>query len=321
MHGGTRMMPAVRYRRALVTGGAGFIGSHLVEHLLKRGLETVVIDNLSVGKKENIPPGAEFIQGDLNDTEAVKKALSGVDVVFHLAARVTIRDSFSGFAEDARTNVMGTINLLSSLKASSARKLIFASSMAVYGDARELPVKEWHPLEPSSPYGISKLACERYILCLCKHLDIRPVILRYFNTYGTRQTLSPYVGVISIFIDKLKAKEPLTIFGDGEQIRDFIHVKDVAEANWLAMEYEGTHDTFNVGTGKGTSVNSLARLLTRMTNAQERFDYLPKQHGEPSNSIAHMGLSRTELGFEPQVTMETGLPEVISWYQHNYLGV
>jgi UDP-glucose 4-epimerase len=306
------------YRRALVTGGAGFIGSHLAQKLLERGLETVIVDNLSVGKRENIPHGAEFIEGDICEPRTFEKALRKVDIVFHQAARVPIRDSFRGLTDDVKCNVMGTVNLLSHLPGSSVRKLVFASSMAVYGDAKELPIREQeHSLEPTSPYGVSKLASEKYILCFCKHLKIQAVMLRYFNTYGTRQTLTPYVGVISIFIDKLKAKEPLTIFGDGEQVRDFVHVEDIAHANLLAMGYEGPHAVFNVGTGIGTSVNELARLLTRMMNAKENFVYLPKQEGEPASSIADIGLCRKELEFAPQHTLETGLPEVISWYCRN----
>ena len=303
----------IQYKKALVTGGAGFIGSHVVGKLLQRGIETVVLDDLSVGKAENIPRMAEFITGDICDLKIVQRALSGVDIVFHLAARVSIRDSFRGFVEDARTNVMGTVNLLKCIEGSGVEKFIYSSSMGAYGDARYLPIDEKHPLEPTSPYGISKLACEKYILCFCQYLKIDPIILRYFNTFGPGQTLSPYVGVITIFIQKLLGGEDLPIFGDGTQVRDFINVDDVAEANLLAMDYKGHSQIFNVGTGVGTSINILAQLLKKVMGKSNDIQYLPPQLGEPSSSIADISIARNELGFSPHRSLEEKLPEVIEW--------
>ena len=303
----------MNYRRALVTGGAGFIGSHIVEKLLKRGIETVVLDDLSVGKPENLPKGAELITGDLCDRSTVQKTLSGVDVVFHQAARVSIRDSFRGFVEDAHTNVLGTVNLLKCVEGSGVKKFIYASSMAAYGDARHLPIDEKHPLEPTSPYGVSKLASEKYILCFCKHLGIHPVILRYFNTYGPRQTHSPYVGVITIFIQKLLRDDNLPIFGDGEQVRDFINVDDVARANLIAMDYRGATQIFNVGTGIGTTINSLAQILKEMVRKSTEVNHLPLQPGEPSSSIADVSLAKSELGFQARWSLQEKLAEVIEW--------
>jgi UDP-glucose 4-epimerase len=303
----------MNYRRALVTGGAGFIGSHIVEKLLQRGIETIVLDDLSVGKPENLPEGAELITGDVCDRSMVQKTLSGVDVVFHQAARVSIRDSFRGFVEDAHTNVLGTVNLLKCVEGSGVKKFIYASSMAAYGDARHLPIDEKHPLEPTSPYGVSKLASEKYILCFCKHLGIHPVILRYFNTYGPRQTHSPYVGVITIFIQKLFRNENLPIFGDGEQVRDFINVDDVATANLIAMDYRGPTQIFNVGTGVGTTINSLAQILKEMVGKSAEVNHLPPQPGEPSSSIADVSLAKSELGFQARWSLQEKLAEVIEW--------
>lgn len=296
-----------------MTGGAGFIGSNIAEKLLQRGIETVVLDDLSVGKEENIPENAEFIKGDICDPEIVEKALTGVDVVFHEAARVSIRDSFRGFIEDAKTNVMGTVNILNRMEGGGVKKFVYASSMAAYGDARYLPIDENHPLEPTSPYGVSKLASEKYILCFCKHLGVDPIILRYFNTYGPKQTFSPYVGVITIFIQKLLRDEDLPIFGDGNQVRDFINVEDVATANLMAMDYSGASQIFNVGTGVGTSVNSLARILQETMKKKVGLDYLPLQPGEPSSSIADIRLTKKELGFAPKWSLNEKLPEVIEW--------
>jgi len=310
-------MDHTQYSKAFVSGGAGFIGSHIVEKLLHRGIKTVVLDDLSVGKKENIPGEAELIIGDVCEPQIVQKALTEVDFVIHLAARVSIRDSFRSFIEDARTNVMGTVNLLKHIEGSAVKKFIYASSMATYGDSMYLPIDEKHPLDPTSPYGISKLASEKYVQCFCKQHGIDPVILRYFNTYGPRQTLTPYVGVITIFIQKLLREEDLPIFGDGRQVRDFISVDDVAEATLLAMDYAGPINTFNVGSGTGTDINSLAQILKEAMKKSTKIEYLPKQPGEPTDSIADITLAKKELGFTPRWSLEQKLPEVIEWNRRN----
>jgi UDP-glucose 4-epimerase len=303
----------MEYKKALVTGGAGFIGSHIVQKLLQKGMETVVLDNLSAGKTENLPPGTQVVIGDVCDPATVRNTLSGVDVVFHLAARVSIRDSFRGFVEDARTNVIGTVTLLHGMEGSGVKKFIYASSMAVYGDARYLPIDEEHPIEPTSPYGVSKLASEDYVLCFCKHLGIHPVILRYFNTYGPKQTFSPYVGVITIFIQKLLRDEDLPVFGDGNQVRDFVHVDDVAAASLISIEYQGGKQVFNVGTGIGTTIHSLAEILKDKMNKSNRVNYQPIQPGEPSSSVADVRLAREELGFTARWSLQEKLEEVIEW--------
>ena len=303
----------MEYQKALVTGGAGFIGSHVVQKLLEKGVETVVLDNLSVGKVENIPSGAKLVIADVCDPETIRNILSGVDIVFHLAARVSIRDSFRGFIEDARTNIMGTVTLLNCMEGSGVKKIIYASSMAAYGDARYLPIDEKHAIEPTSPYGVSKLASEKYILCFCKHLGIQPVILRYFNTYGPKQTFSPYVGVITIFIQKLRNDEDLPVFGDGNQIRDFINVDDVARANLMALDYKGGIKIFNVGTGIGTTIKSLAEILKEKMKKCNKINYLPIQAGEPSNSVADVKLGKKELGFTAKWSLQEKLGEVIEW--------
>jgi UDP-glucose 4-epimerase len=303
----------MEYKRALVSGGAGFIGSHVVQKLLQKGIETVVLDNLSVGKTENLPKGAKLVIGDVCDPVTVRNALSGVDVVFHLAARVSIRDSFRGFVEDAQTNVMGTVRLLHCMEGSAVKKFIYASSMAAYGDARYLPIDEKHPIEPTSPYGVSKRASENYILCFCKHLGIHPVILRYFNTYGPKQTFSPYVGVITFFIQKLLRDEDLPVFGDGNQLRDFINVDDVATANLMAIDYQGAKQVFNVGTGVGTTINSLAEIIKERMTKSNKIKYLPIQAGEPSSSVADVQLAKEELGFTAHWSLKEKMGEVIEW--------
>ncbi len=303
----------IPYTKALVTGGAGFIGSHIVRRLIQSGIRTVVLDDLSMGKREHVSEQAELIIGSVCDSNTVQRALSEVDVVFHLAARVSIRDSFRGFVQDVENNVMGTVNLLRCIEGSPVKKLIFASSMATYGNAKYLPINEEHPLDPTSPYGISKLASEKYVLRFCQYLGIDSVILRYFNTYGAGQTFTPYVGVITIFIQKLLHGEPLPIFGDGRQVRDFVSVDDVAEATILALTYVGKGRIFNVGTGIGTTVNSLADMLKRALGASNQIEYLPPQLGETTDSIADITLAKEALGFLPRWSIEEKLPEIIEW--------
>jgi UDP-glucose 4-epimerase len=230
-------MPS-EFKHACVTGGAGFIGSHLVEALLRKRVGVTVLDNLSVGRRENVPSGVPIVVGDILDTELVADTLSGCDVVFHLAARVAIRSSFEFAVQDTMTNVVGTASVLRAARnAGSVRKVITASSMAVYGDALDkVPFPETLDTAPISPYGVSKLAAERLTHLMCGEAGMQSTVLRLFNTYGPRQALSPYVGVITIFINRLLSEERPTIFGDGEQCRDFVHVQDVAAAFVGAMD-------------------------------------------------------------------------------------
>ena len=303
----------MKYKRALITGGAGFIGSHIVDALIKEGIEPVVLDDLSMGKKENIPRGVKFIKASILDDKKLHSALEGVDVVFHEAARVSIRASVSQFLSDAQVNIMGTLNLIDQLKRSKVKKLIYASSMAVYGEARSLQIAEDHTLNPTSPYGISKLAAEKYCLELVGALGIDVVALRYFNTFGIRQTHTPYVGVITIFINRLLENRPPVIFGNGKQIRDFISVKDVARANILSMKRTCKKEVFNVGTGIGTSVNQIADLLLKYFGNRFSKQYAPEQLGEPGSSIADISKSRKALGFKADIRLKENIPEIIEW--------
>lgn len=215
-----------------------------------------------MGKRENVPADARLIVGDVRSGDDVALALEGVDTVFHEAARVSIRSSIAQFYEDAEINLMGTLNLLQNCAQSSVRRFLFASSMAVYADSKTPdPISEDYIPEPISPYGIAKLAAEKYCLELTRQMDIDCHILRYFNTYGPGQSVTPYVGVITIFITRLLAGKPPKIFGDGEQRRDFVHVNDVVNANLLAMDTSERYGLYNVGTGRATSVTEISNLL------------------------------------------------------------
>lgn len=307
----------MKFNRALVTGGAGFIGSHIVEALLSDGIEPVVLDDFSIGSKENVPPGIKIIEADILDEKQLRLALEGIDVVFHEAARVSIRASVANFYTDAHVNIMGTLNLLKAITKSKVKKLIYASSMAVYGEAKALPINEDHPLNPISPYGISKMAGEKYCLELGKTMDIDVVALRYFNTYGIRQTLTPYVGVITIFINRLLEGRSPIIFGTGEQIRDFVSVKDVARANILAIKGDYRSEVSNVGTGKGTSVNQLADFLIEYFGGKAIKKYAPEQLGEPENSIADISKIQRVMGFEAKDRLKDEIPYIIEWIKSN----
>ncbi len=301
--------------RALVTGGAGFIGSRLVRALLAEGLEVTVLDDLSMGRRENVPPQARFVEGDVRSAEDVRRALEGASVVFHEAARVSIRASIAQFHDDADTNFMGTLNLLRCLAGTGVRRLVFASSMAVYADsATPEPVAEDHATEPISPYGIAKLAAEKYCLLVCRDLGIGCQVLRYFNTFGPGQAFTPYVGVITIFIRRLLEGQPPVILGDGEQRRDFVHVDDVVAANLLALKGPMTSGVFNVGTGRATSVNEIAALLCERLAPGCRPEHQGAHPGELRYSIADIRRITAALGYRPAATLAGRIDEVIAFH-------
>jgi UDP-glucose 4-epimerase len=306
------MAPACR--RALVTGGAGFIGSHLVERLLSEGIGVVALDDLSVGRRENVPTQAEFMLGDVCDADLVTRAMAGVDTVAHLAAKVSIRASVAGFYEDAQTNLMGTLNVLRACATLSVKKFVYASSMAVYADApRPNPLPETYATTPVSPYGIAKLACERYAALVAEQSGFQSVALRYFNTYGPRQTYTPYVGVITIFVQRLLRGEPPVIFGDGEQCRDLVYVGDIVDCTYRAIVCDVHNKVFNVGSGVGISVNRVADLLCARLQPGLSPVHAAEHPGELRNSVADICKARQLLGYEPQSRLEDKLDEIIAW--------
>jgi len=299
----------------LVTGGAGFIGSHLCEKLLQQNYKVRVLDDLSVGSRENVPAECEFVQGSILDHAVVDSAVQGSTHICHEAARVTIRGSVEKFYEDAETNLMGTLLLLKSAAKNKIQRFIYASSMAVYADSKQpVPVDETYSQVPASPYGIAKLAAEQYVLMLGHELGLQPAVLRYFNTFGTRQTYTPYVGVITIFITQLLKKNGITIFGDGEQRRDFVHVSDIVKANLLALENENAvNKIFNVGTGHGTSVNELAAMLISKIYPDAKIQHELVRTEELRYSIADISKARNLLGYVPETNLSAQISEVIQY--------
>jgi UDP-glucose 4-epimerase len=293
------------FAHALVTGGAGFIGSHLTRALLASGRRVTVLDNLSVGRREIVPEAARFVHGDIRDEAAVAGALAGVDCIFHLAAQVTIRGSFDRFYEDLDTNVMGTARLLRAADPTAIKWFVLASSMAVYADApAQVPIDESHPTTPLSPYGIGKLAAEGVARQV---LEGR---VRYFNTFGPGQTYTPYVGVITIFVTRLLRGESPVIFGDGEQQRDFVHVEDIAAGTMAAPGK--TPGTYNLGTGRGTSLNTLASLLVARLAPTLSPSHAPAPAGELRYSVADISSARAALAYQPVRTLEGELASVIA---------
>ena len=306
----------MKIAKALVTGGAGFIGSHTVDRLLARGIEVIVLDDLSTGKRANVPPGARFVEGDVCDVNLLTELSAEVDVVFHLAARVSVRNSVPQFYEDARVNIFGTVTALQAIsKAKRVKKLVYASSMAVYGEGGDAPISEEHPLEPVSPYGIGKLASEKYCLQIGRLCGFDVVVLRYFNTYGPRQTFTPYVGVMTIFIGRVLSGKAPIIFGSGDQVRDFVSVDDVAEANLLAMDSAAGSGIYNVGSGRGMSINELARMILRALGSDLRSEYAPQQPGELQRSVADISRATRLLGYRPCARLEEKVQTVIDWWK------
>jgi len=305
----------MRFDRVLVTGGAGFIGSHLVDTLVDRGVDVVVVDNLTTGVRDNLHPKATFVEADVRDTQAVRRVIrSGVGAVVHEAARVSVRSSVDAFLEDAGINILGTLSLLEACRGGPVRRIVFASSMAVYADnPRGGPISEDHPRDPRSPYGLAKWACERYVSLLAEGLGIDAVSLRYFNVYGPRQGSTPYVGVITIFINELLRGRPPVVFGDGQQTRDFVSVRDIVDGTLRALESDVGTDVFNLGSGRGRTVNEIARMLIDRLRPGTQPLIAPARAEEVRHSVADLSKAGSALGYEPAHDLEDRIDEIIEW--------
>ena len=295
----------------LVTGGAGFIGSHVSRALLARGLRVTVLDNLSMGRREAVPDGARLVVGDVRDRAAVSDALQGADAVIHLAAQVTIRGSFERFYDDLDTNLMGTANIVRCLDPARIKWFTMASSMAVYADCPSpMPISETYSTEPLSPYGVSKLAAERVCRQMLGPVGVPLTVLRFFNTFGPGQTYTPYVGVITIFVTTLLRGEAPQIFGDGEQQRDFVHVEDITDG--VLDSLGRAEGTFNLGSGTPRTLNALASLLIDRISPGTRAVHEPAREGELRFSVADVSAARSTFGYDPTRSLAAHLDEVIA---------
>jgi len=298
----------------LVTGGAGFIGSNVVRLLLDSGRSVTVLDNLSTGYRRNIDETAvRFIEGDVRDADRVVQAAKGADVIIHMAASVGNQRSLTDPRADTAVNALGTLNVLEAARAVGVRKVVYSSSAGIFGELRTLPIAENHPVEPDSPYGVSKLAGEKHCLAYSRLYGLEAICLRYFNVYGVNQRFDAYGNVIPIFATLLLRGEPLTVFGDGEQTRDFINVADVARANVLAACNRGVSGAFNLGSGTAVTVKHLVQLLEQAAGRSATVRHGPPRPGDVRHSLADIRAVGQALGFAPAVTLEPGLAVYVDW--------
>jgi UDP-glucose 4-epimerase len=306
----------------LVTGGAGFIGSHLCEALLARGDTVRVLDDLSTGRRENLPPGVELIEGDVADLPAVCRAVAGVAGCFHLAAIASVERGATDWLGTHRTNLTGAITLFDAIRRLPAPiPVVYASSAAVYGDAAALPIVEATACRPLSAYGADKYGCELHARVASHVHGIPTVGLRLFNVYGPRQDpRSPYSGVISIFCERIRRRVPIEIFGDGQQTRDFVFVTDVVAAMIAAMRAQGvgrvqppSAPVFNVCTGIAVSVLDLGRTIAELVGTGLNATHKPPRAGEIRHSTGSPALSRATLTLPEPVTLRSGLARVLEW--------
>ncbi|MBU4306949.1 MAG: SDR family NAD(P)-dependent oxidoreductase [Candidatus Aminicenantes bacterium] len=303
--------------KALVTGGAGFIGSNIVKRLLQQGNQPVVLDDLSSGYKENLLPEVKFIKGDVRDRETVEKAMAGCNVVFHLAASVGNKRSIDDPLNDSGINVLGTLNVLEAVRKHSIQRIVFSSSAGIFGELKTLPIAEDHPQDPDSPYGTSKLAAEKMCLVYNKLYGMRNVCLRYFNVYGLNQRYDAYGNVIPIFANRILKDESLTIYGDGEQTRDFVNVADVAAANIAAAFSPDACGVFNIGSGTRVTINELARLIQEAAGTEVGKEFAPPRPGDVRDSLADINAAQKAFGFAPQTDLKEGLAEYMDWIKHD----
>jgi UDP-glucose 4-epimerase len=311
----------------LVTGGAGFIGSHLVDRLLELGYNVTVLDDFSTGSEDNLRQAKskgtngqlQIIRGSLLDQRLLANAVSEKDVIFHLAAQINPRYSTENPLFDANVNVKGSITLYEQAVRAKVSKIIYASSGgALYGDPASLPAPEDTPKKPLSPYGISKLAAEHYLLFYGDNYDLTAISLRYANVYGPRQDPKGEAGVISIFMDALSQGKPLPIFGSGKDTRDYVFIADVVAANLAALDYDA-NGAFNIGTGRETSVLELVAMIAEITGQEPEKQFLPPRPGEVHRITLDCSLVNRLLGWQPTITLREGMKQVWAWFTDELL--
>ncbi len=307
--------------RVLVTGGAGFIGSHLARELCRHGETVCVLDNLSTGRRQNLAGAAlEFVEGDVVDMEAVRAAVVGCEVVFHQAALVSVPRSLAEPAANHQVNVTGFFNVLEAARQAGVRRVVYASSAAVYGNLPALPKGEESPLQLLTPYAAAKRMNELYAGAYTTAYGLETIGLRYMNVFGPRQhPTSPYSGVLSLFCRAALRGQPCAIHGDGEQTRDFIFIADVVQALRRAAVVDGAvcaaHPVLNIGRGQQTSLNQIVALLSDLLGRAIPTRYGPPRPGDIRHSLADIRRARAALGFEPQVTIRDGLARTLAWFE------
>lgn len=296
----------------LVTGGAGFIGSHITQTLLSKGHSVAVLDNFSTGRRENIPSGAKVFEASITDPKAIKEAFKGIDGVFHTAALPRVQLSIEQPRETNEVNITGTLNVLLAARDAGVKRVIYSASSSAYGDQTVLPLSESLKPNPKSPYGLQKYVGEHYCRLASMFWNLETVALRYFNVYGPAMAFQgAYVTVIAVFLQQSAEKKPLTITGDGTQTRDFTYVDDVVNANILAMESSkvGAGETINIGASNNHSVNEIAKIIGgAVTNIPPRV--------EPHDTLADITLAKKLLGWEPKIKFNDGMENTINWFKN-----
>lgn len=305
--------------KILVTGGAGFIGSHIVDFFIKKGHQVVVVDNLSRGKEKNLNPKAKFYKLDILSPKLSKIfQTEKPQIIIHEAAQINVRDSILDPTNDAQINILGAINLFQIATKFKVKKIIYASSGgAVYGEPESLPVDEEHRIKPLCPYGLSKYSVELYLKYFADLANVPYVILRYANVYGPRQDPKGEAGVIAIFIDKFMNNLSPIIFGDGQQTRDFIYVADVARANYLAYK-KGKNNIFNIGLGKRVSILDIYELEKKIFNKNIKAEFSDPIAGEVKHIVLDINKAEQKLNFKAKISFEDGLEKTIDWAKTIY---
>jgi UDP-glucose 4-epimerase len=304
--------------KTLVTGGAGFIGSHLTDKLIEEGHQVAVIDDLSTGRKENLNPRAHFYEMDITDS-----GISSVfekenpEIVFHLAAQINVRQSVENPIEDAKINILGSLNLINSflkIKHPNSRFIFTSTGGAIYGDTEFIPTKETHPAQPESPYGIAKLSVEHYLHFYNRVKYLNYTCLRLANVYGPRQNAQGEAGVVAIFTNQMLSGQQPVINGDGNQTRDFVFVDDVVSAGLLAMQ-QGENAVYNIGTGKETNINELFGKIKELTGADVKEKHGEAKPEEQMKSCLDYSLAKDKLGWQPGDDLDSGLEKTINWFK------
>lgn len=303
--------------KIIVTGGAGFIGSHLVDRLIKEGHEVIVLDNLSTGNKKNLNPKATFYKADIRSkaVEAIfKKERPGA--LFHFAAQIDVRKSIADPKHDASVNILGSLNLLETCRTYGVKKVVFPSTAGIYGDVDAVPTPETYPVQPISPYVVAKLSFEHYLHYYYKIHGLAFCVLRFANVYGPRQNSKGEGGVVAIFCKALISGRQPVIYGSGQQTRDFVFVADVVEANMLALR-KGRTEVFNIGTGKETSVQELFQKIKRLTGFRKDALLGKARPGDLQKSCLDASKARQELGWVPAILLEEGVRHTWEWFDKN----
>jgi UDP-glucose 4-epimerase len=309
--------------RALVTGGAGFIGSHVADLLIGKGFQVEIVDNLATGKRENIPHKASFHEIGVNTPEFARLVREGkFDFVIHLAGQIDVRKSVADPINDATINILGTLNLMEAVRVGSPKtRVVFTSTGGVlYGDFNTPPNAEIYPKDPESPYAIAKLSVEHYLAYYGRVHGLDAVALRFGNVYGPRQDPHGEAGVVAIFCGRILDNRPLTVFGDGLQTRDYVYVGDVARAAWFAatkpLPEKARLDAraFNIGTGVGTNVLEIAKLLQKAAGRDVPIEFAPRRAGEQQESFVNVEKAKVALGWAPEVNLMRGLASTYKWF-------